>query len=212
MTKYRFFESTKKLLKLKNSVGKNFEKFYKKNLNNLFNIFTIILLFSLIIRGLSCVIRIPFASKNIYEQQIQMSKFIKLYYNNQSIAANDVGALNYYTDALIIDLVGLSNQEIAEYRLQKSYTTEVIEYISLKYNVSIAVVFDHWFSGTFENLPKLPSSWIKVAQWKISQNVVCGGDVISWYGLNLEDAIQLKYNLIQFEIYLPDDVEVIYLF
>jgi hypothetical protein len=55
------------------------------------------------------------AGKNIYDQQIQMSRFLHGFYNNANVAANDIGAITYYTGIKLLDLVGLgSNAVLAE--------------------------------------------------------------------------------------------------
>jgi hypothetical protein len=48
------------------------------------------------------------ATTNIYEQQVQMARFLADYYPDEPVAINDIGAISYYTDARVIDLVGLA--------------------------------------------------------------------------------------------------------
>jgi hypothetical protein len=42
------------------------------------------------------LINTPKATTNIYEQQYQMGLFIKEFYENKSIVANDIGAINFF--------------------------------------------------------------------------------------------------------------------
>ena len=50
---------------------------------------------------------------NIYQQQIQMARFIGRYYPGATIAANDIGAINYFNDIRCLDLEGLASMPVA---------------------------------------------------------------------------------------------------
>lgn len=155
-------------------------------------------------RGGYSFIRTPIASINIYQQQYQMSQFVKTYYNDASIAANDVGALSYYTNANIIDLVGLTDRQIEDARLARNYTTQTIATICTENNVSIAIVYDKWFDNF--QLPKLPSSWIKVGEWTLTFNVVAGEPTVSFYALNSSVVTTLRADLEAYSPNLPHGV------
>ena len=61
------------------------------------------LFFPLILRSTAAYAKTAQASINIYEQQYQMGNFIKKYYNTDTIAVNDIGAVSYFNQSHIID-------------------------------------------------------------------------------------------------------------
>jgi hypothetical protein len=65
-------------------------------------------------------------------------------------------------------------------------------------------VYDTWFQ--LENLQGVPSEWIKVGEWKINDNVICGGDVVSFYAVKASEKERLKHNLRLFSYMLPINV------
>jgi hypothetical protein len=57
------------------------------------------------------------AGKNIYDQQIQMSRFLHAYYNEEKVMANDIGAITYFTHIDLLDLVGLGSNSIMKIKM-----------------------------------------------------------------------------------------------
>jgi hypothetical protein len=57
------------------------------------------------------------AGKNIYDQQIHMSRFLHAYYNESKVMANDIGAITYYTKIDLLDLVGLGSTSVIQKRM-----------------------------------------------------------------------------------------------
>ena len=119
-------------------------------------------------RGVASYIRVPYATVNIYEQQMQMGYFLHTYYNDGVVAANDIGAISYFSNATIVDLMGLATQDVADLMIKGNRTTESIQEICIEKNVSIAILYDFWFDGVHG--PKLPSEWKKVGEWEIIEN------------------------------------------
>lgn len=110
-------------------------KFTKKSIiKNLGFIVLIVLLFTpFAIKTYELSIT-PLATNNIYEQQYQMGMFLNTYYQGDAIAANDIGAINYYEDIKCLDMViTLANE----------------------HHVKIAIIYDDWWDGN------IPSNWIK---------------------------------------------------
>jgi hypothetical protein len=144
------------------------------------------------------------ASKNIYEQQYQMGTFLKEFYQGKTVALNDIGAVSYLADVRIIDLWGLGSREPARLKLLKQYGTQQIYDMTREGGVTIAVVYDDWFK--INGVVVLPQGWVRVGQWSIPNNVVCGSDTISIY--SLEDSVrgELDRNLRRFESEMPAEV------
>ncbi len=163
----------------------------------LFIIFT-----ALGIRGIISLIDIPQASKNTYEQQYQMGLFLKTFYSTEKIAANDIGAIHFLAEIQCLDLWGLSSMEVARAKKQNSYDVEFIDLITKSHQTKIAILYDRWFDA----YGGLPSKWIKVGEWTIQNNVVCGGETVSFYAVDTSEKDLLTQHLRGFSHSLPKDV------
>jgi len=155
----------------------------------------------LIKRGFISLIRTPQATTNIYEQQYQMGLFLKQFYAGESVATNDIGVINYLADINCLDLFGLGSLEPAKAKRNRVYNTQQIYKLTRK--VKIAILYDQWFEG----YGGIPSQWTKVGEWKIFNNVVCGGDTVSFYAVNQKDESRLTENMRFFSPRLPKDVK-----
>ncbi|MCX7726038.1 MAG: hypothetical protein N2053_04230 [Chitinispirillaceae bacterium] len=184
-------------------------KISKKDLLTPF--FVILFLFSLTLvaplvgRGLSLIKNVHVATKNIYEQQCQMAFFLKEFYKGKGVAANDIGAINYFADIKCLDLWGLASLDVVNLKIKNQYSKEKIYEIALNKDVKIAIVYDIWF----EMYGGLPQQWELVGQWKIKDNRVCGGDIVSFYAVDPKEKENLINNLSLFSKHLPKDVIVI---
>lgn len=141
---------------------------------------------------------------NIYEQQYQMGLFMKQYYQQQTVAANDIGAISYYGNINTLDLWGLGNNEVAVARKKGYWNNDFIRKLVNDKQTKIAVIYDSWFDKD------LPNQWFKVATWEMPYNYICGDIKVSFYGISEKDANMLKTNLAAFAPELPADVKVAY--
>jgi len=162
------------------------------------------LAFPLILRSTAAFSKASRACINIYQQQYQMAQFVNEYYNNNTVAANDIGAISYSSNAHILDLWGLGNIDVARSKKGNYYTPDFLDSFSKKNNTKIAIVYDSWFDSA------LLKRWQKVATWKIQDNVICGDDTVSFYETDGESTTQLKNNLLDFQKKLPQSIEVKY--
>jgi len=137
------------------------------------------------------------ASKNISEQQIQMSRFLNIFYKNQKIVANDIGAIAYFGNVQLFDIVGLGSTDVAEFKIQYKNTPKELydkkshEFLSqyiLKNNYKIGVIYPTWFPG------EIPSYWIPVASWTIKDNKGTAMDKVVWYAFSSKEAGILRRN------------------
>lgn len=150
-------------------------------------------------RGVSALKKIPQATTNIYEQQYQMGLFIREFYQGKAVALNDIGAISYLADIDCLDLSGLGNREVGKAKRENRYTGQKIDELAKTKHVSLAILYEHWFL-------ELPLQWIRVGQWKILNNVICGSDIVSFYATNLAEKDVLIANLRQFARQLPPNV------
>ena len=153
-------------------------------------------------RGATALIEIPQASKNIYEQHVQMGRFLKRFYEGKRVAMNDVGATNFYGGVDCLDLWGLASVEVLDASKEPGYRTEAIGALARREDARIAVLYEGWFWA----FGGLPPEWIKVGEWKIQNNIVAGGEIVSWYAVDPSEEDNLIENLREFASELPPGV------
>lgn len=161
----------------------------------------ILLVIPIVGRGISALKFGPRASNNIYMQQYQMGRFLKEYYNEESVAANDIGAINFLADLKILDIVGLGSIEVAKAKQQRKFSGEWLENLAKEKDVRIAIVYDR-------ELKNSPTLWTKVGEWEIENNVVGASEVVAFYAVNSEEVDVLRQNLKSFVSKLPHGVRV----
>lgn len=134
--------------------------------------------------------------KNIYEQQIQSARFLHTYYNTSKVVANDIGAITYYTDIHLLDIVGLGSKETIvfnENRKAFDYNFEdFLTHYCLKNKYEIAMVYDGWLQG------HIPKNWKKAAVLKIENKVTVARLEVSVYSINRDNFQLLKQNIRDF--------------
>jgi hypothetical protein len=162
------------------------------------------LVFPIALRSATALTKTDRACKNIFDQQYQMARFSQKYYNNSTIAANDIGAISYFTDASIVDLWGLASIEVTRSRKNKYWTPEFLDSLCRARQVKLVMVYDSWFSDS------LTGKWKKQATWQIQNNVICGDSIVSFYSIDTSGSTMLQKNLKEFQSSLPPSVQVKY--
>ncbi len=162
-------------------------------------IFGLIFVLPTAYRGFSLMARFPQASANIYQQQVQMARFLNKYYQRQSVAANDVGAINYYAKIRCTDLFGLADKEVFDAKRNGIFGPLWMAQYCRQKNVKIAIIYDHWFNG-------IPGSWSRIGRWTIPDNVICGGDTVYFYAVDPDETKRLDECLDEFFPMLPSGV------
>ncbi|MCA6066764.1 hypothetical protein JI747_006210 [Chryseobacterium sp. RG1] len=134
--------------------------------------------------------------KNIYEQQFQSAKFLNAYYNESKVVANDIGAITYYTDIHLLDIVGLGSVEMIPFGENKRPPDDDFESFLNKYTkdneFTIAIIYDEWFQG------HVPKTWKKAGVLKINDRTTVGVDEVAIYSIDLNNLQQLKVNIRNF--------------
>lgn len=153
-------------------------------------------------RASSSILYTPMACSNVFDQQYQMGLFLKTYYEKESVAANDIGAINFLADLKCCDLAGLANLDVFRSRLKGTFGTESIRSVAQQERVKIAILYDSWFTGK----DRLPADWISVGHWSLQDNVAVGSGTITFYAIEPAQAELLRRQLSEFSDRLPDRV------
>lgn len=136
-------------------------------------------------------------SKNIYEQQIQSARFLKKYYNESKVVANDIGAICYFTDIHLLDFEGLGSKEVMPFRIRRIGIDDQFERFLKEYtihhNYQLAIAYEEWLEG------HTPKNWKKVALLKISgSSAVLGRDHLYIYSIDPRNRNSLIQNIKNF--------------
>ncbi|SHM37250.1 hypothetical protein [Chryseobacterium polytrichastri] len=135
-------------------------------------------------------------STNMYEQQVQSARFLKKYYNNSKVVANDIGAVCYFTDIHLFDIAGLGSKEMIPFNEKGKSFDDKFETFLIKYTLEndyeLAIVYEEWFAG------HVPKDWGKVAVLKINNNTNAAIDHVTIYSINPKIHKELKENVKKF--------------
>lgn len=142
---------------------------------------------------------IPSATRNIHEQHHQMAEFLRRYYAGQPVAANDIGAINFYADLDTLDLWGLGSLETGKRLMEGGYDSLEIDRLTRQHRTRIAVVYEYWF----DELGGVPSTWKKAGAWGIMNNVIVAGNSVAFYAVAPGEYERLVANLQTFSPELP---------
>ncbi|MBN1438494.1 MAG: hypothetical protein JW929_03715 [Anaerolineales bacterium] len=153
-------------------------------------------------RAQGAILHTPPAARNIYEMQYQMALFLKRYYPQGPVAANDIGAVSFYNEFPLLDLYGLASMDVAREKLGGTYDTVEIARLVSESGAQVVVVYDYWF----DRYGGLPEGWVKVGEWHFTDCYVCGGDTVSFYAPSPDHADLLRSQLVEFESSLPERV------
>ncbi len=153
-------------------------------------------------RASASVLYTPMACSNVFEQQYQMGLFLKTYYERESVAANDIGAINFLADLKCCDLAGLADLEVFRAIRNGTFGTGFISSVTQQEGVKIAILYRSWFTGK----SSLPARWIPLGQWSLQENVAVGGDTVTFYAVESDQTDLLRKRLRAFAARLPRGV------
>ena len=160
--------------------------------------------FPLFIRSSFFSANFVLSTQNIYQQQIQMARFISAYYPTSGIAANDIGAITYFNEITLLDFAFIGDQDLFERSSKGKGGAEEIQIIARERGVSIAMVYPSFTRN------KIPSDWQEVATWTIPDNFICAGETVAFYAVSNQAKHELRNQLKAFDEELPDAVRVTY--
>lgn len=140
------------------------------------------------------------AAMNIYEQQVQMGKFLAANYNGSSVVANDIGAVNYYADIHCVDYMGLANLQAGQMRLYGTWNKQSLGQLAQAEHARIAIVYAAW-------LDTIPAAWVRVGTWKLARNYICGDDRVTFFAIGEHEVEPLISALRSYAPHLPKSIK-----
>ncbi|HEX7603218.1 MAG TPA: polysaccharide biosynthesis/export family protein, partial [Polyangiaceae bacterium] len=123
------------------------------------------------------------------------------FFKDDKVAINDIGAVAYFGDEKMVDLVGLASLPVAKakgLRLEQPLTRAQIE--ELTQGVAVAIVYDEWFPDL------LPSTWLRVGRWHIDDCKSPAFPDVSIYATTDESVPRVIAALREFSKALPAGV------
>ncbi len=139
---------------------------------------------------------------NIYDQQVQMARFLKTYYAGQNIIINDIGAISLWSEVGVVDLAGLATKETALARSEGRPLRPVVDALIREKQVKVAIVYYDWWP------PELLAGWQVVGAWTLEMPVTVGGSTVVFYAIDPNEAAPLRQHLNEFAPNLHPSVEV----
>ena len=155
-------------------------------------------------RSLDSIGRTVLSMNNVYERQVQIGRFLATYYNEQPIVANDIGAINFYADLHLIDLVGLGTIETVHLMESGNFDRENFHALARNKNAQIAIIFDSWAEALIGGIP---DQWQLVGRWGIDNHAHPDDNrFVSFYAIVPEQIDPLRQQLESFHPTLPPNV------
>ena len=173
-------------------------------LRPIFQAFVLMMIVSLGVRSGYFHYFYPRASQNIYHQQYQMALFLHTYYPDISFAANDIGAVTYFNDIQLTDLVGIGDHDAFSIIKANDWTKRAITDLTQEREVKLAIVHDIWVGEI------IPDNWVKIGEWTIPDNFICADETVSFYCADEKLEQEITENFRAFSQSLPKGIGVDY--
>lgn len=161
----------------------------------------VLLVSPLVVRAYASLEETPRATTYIFENQYQVGLFLRTYYQGQTIAANDIGAINYLADIRLFDIAGVADMDVARAKIGGYYNSTLMGQLAQAKGVKIAVTYsqtlDHW-GGT-------PAGWVEVGRWTVG-DIVAKDKTVSFYAVDPLEKEHLMRDLASFSGRLPQRV------
>lgn len=148
--------------------------------------------------------RVPQAMNDRYLEHILPAVMVRRSFNDAVVALNDIGTTSFLSDARVLDVYGLGSIEPLHFRRSTDgYGPDDLERWARKEGAELAILQTDWD----EVAPRIPSSWIQVAEWKIPRNVVFPDRTVGFFALDREGVEPLVAALRDFAPSVPKSVQ-----
>jgi hypothetical protein len=102
-------------------------------------------------------------SRSTYLEHVQTARFVARYYAREAVVVNDLGAVTFYTEGRVLDLVGLGDDEPLRFMRRGSYGGDEVRSWTAPHRPAIAIVQLGWSLVG----PLIPPDWIQVAEVEV---------------------------------------------
>ena len=154
----------------------------------------------LLSRAAQAAVEGPRACRNVFEQQVQMGRFLAAHYRGATVMANDIGAVSDLADVRLVDLYGLATRETAAARRRGGLDRPFLDALTAATRPEVIVVYRSWFAGS------IPDSWIEVGTWRVPDKVVVADRTVTFLAADEPAARRLREALLAFQPELPPRV------
>jgi hypothetical protein len=127
--------------------------------------------------------------RGTYLEEYQMAQLIRGYYPDAAVIVNDLGAVTYYTQARILDLVGLGDLEPLVIMRNTAYTSREVTAWTAPYRPKIAIVSLGWSVA----VPLIPRDWVRVAVVKMPPH----GHPVGFFAVDHQESWTLRASIAQ---------------
>jgi hypothetical protein len=127
--------------------------------------------------------------RGTYLEQYQTAQLIRRYYPGAAVIVNDLGAVTYYTQDRILDLVGLGDLEPLVIMRNTAYTSRKVTAWTAPYRPKIAIVSLGWS----EAVRLIPREWVRVAVVEMPPH----GHPIGFFAVDHKESWTLRANIAQ---------------
>ncbi|HEX9187387.1 MAG TPA: hypothetical protein VGB87_09965 [Vicinamibacteria bacterium] len=97
--------------------------------------------------------------RRTYLMHYQTAQFIRRYHPRDAVIVNDLGAVTYFTEARILDLVGLGDIEPLRIMRRGAYTSDDVAAWTAPFRPKVAILQLDWSVVS----PLVPPRWVRVA-------------------------------------------------
>jgi hypothetical protein len=152
-------------------------------------------------RYLEGVEHVPLGANNVYEQQLQMHRFVTEYYL-EPVAVNDIGLVSYHNPNFVLDLVGLASEKA---RILNATVSSPAAYRDLLSGnaVHLAIVYEDWIPRN------VLLGWERVGSMDLSRMKVTANEKeVQFYASDPITAAKVRDQLRAFQNTLPPGVTV----
>jgi hypothetical protein len=144
------------------------------------------------------------ACMDMYDQEYQLARFVRRYYNKWPLAINQPGAISYYSEGKKLDFSGTADPEVMRSKRLHEWSATLADSLVRREDIILAILYDQWFS------PGLLPRWTKIASWEIPNNLMAKEDSVSFYTIDQRDVDKLRRNLHEYQQHLPPKIIVRY--
>jgi len=150
-------------------------------------------------RYVNSTAQVPAAANNVFEQQLQMHRFVDGFYRGP-VAVNDLGLVSYRNPYPVLDLGGLGSEKA---RLMMAHHATAADYRTFvaANGVHLVMVYKEWFPG------QIPDGWTRVGTLALSHRMISAGEnEVQFYATDPGTASRVNKELLAFRPSLPSGV------